>query len=734
VYERPPSIVNLSDCVAALLRSKTLNDLVQGAKSLDKPTATKAEADALLKTIPTLIDSNNHKGAVATTLSLILLDAERWLAKMRREGMFRASRYGFNAGCLRKVVTATLALATHLRVEPRRIDYLKSVLALLELAGVAKQLRGSIVHRLTLRRGAGVKTLLAIVNAAFANDWPGDREQSSTSALHWSATELASAFSRLYMIFREELGIKPDAFHFTDDLAGSSNESAYLGLLADAAALNEMIDAEVMVDGLPYKAEVTATGVLVSAFDSHFERSVRLGYIQTDQQFALRVYLTQEENNRRPIMASFRDGIQALLEAGLLEHVRLRIIPMERLVFELPDIPPLFEMLRKDAVFVEELPLIQGSHIDNFHPAGEGFLQVSGTLTTMDLFKVQRLFSLIELAFGEKLKTIDDEARRNVLALRSTVMVLRREDLRRMLELILAPEKSAELISLLSLPTSSSGGGSDAYIDLQYRPFLHAVSSPGEFIAIPPAVVARSNLVRSVQYTSSVKRRLNSKEDPMQVAVVAALSHAGFLVKHSVEFNISGRRETDIFAYRDGALFVFECKNAYHPCSPHELRNSFDLLETSQRQLDIRADWLSHSANQACLFKAIGWAVEPASCVYTCTVTANRCFTGYKLGAHPVRQAHELMNVLTSGHIGRGPNVAPLRFWRSEAFQVGDLIDYLEGTSVVGQQHAAMHPVTRSIDIRGRKLDFAQFAMNLEKAAKSMAEAWPSASAGFVSS
>ena len=116
------------------------------------------------------------------------------------------------------------------------------------------------------------------------------------------------------------------------------------------------------------------------------------------------------------------------------------------------------------------------------------------------------------------------------------------------------------------------------------------------------------------------------------------------------------------------------------------------------------------------------WTVPPASRVYTCTVTANRLFTGYKFGAHPVRQAHELINVLARGQIGRGLDEPPLRFWRTEVFQVDDLIDYLDGKSVVGQHHAAMFPVTRSINIMGSKLEFAQFAMNLEQASMSMAQ------------
>ena len=716
--------MNLSDCIAALQKNKTLTDLIQASKKTEKPTATKPERRTVLDALPALFGSSNHKAAVATTLALVLLDADESIAKMRKEGVFRASRYGFNAGCLKKVVGATLVLATELKAPLSRLEYLKSVLALLELAGPAKQLQNSIITRLKLRHSFAVKTLLAIVNYTFAVNWPGDRDKSSRSSLHWSATELASAFSRVYMMFRTDLGIPRNAFHYTDDLASYSHESVYESLLADAASLNEVIDAEVMIDGLPYKAETTGGGVLVSAIDSEFERSVRLGYIQTEQQMAVRVHRAQEENTRRPTVASFNDAVQKILDAGLLDFVTLKHFPIERLVFAVPDVPQLFEALRQDAVFIEEIPLLLGAHFDNFHPDGAGFLPVSETLTSMDLFKVQRIFNLIELAFQAKLKSIEGEARQHLLLLRSTVLVMRSEDLQLILTKILSPEKVDELMSLLSLTTDRSAQGSEDYVDLQYQPFLHAVSSPGGFIAIGPSVVGKSNLVRSVQYASNIKKKTVAKDDPMQAAVVAALKEAGFITKDSVEFNIDGKRETDIFAYRDGVLFVFECKNAYHPCSPHEMRNSYDLLVTSQKQLDIRAGWLANTANQKRLFEAMGWTVPSMSRVYTCTVTANRLFTGYKLGAHPVRQAHELINVLTRGQIGRGMEDPALRFWRAETFHVDDLIDYLDGKSVVGQHHAAMFPVTRSIDIMDKRLEFAQFAMDLERASTSMAQAF----------
>lgn len=331
----------------------------------------------------------------------------------------------------------------------------------------------------------------------------------------------------------------------------------------------------------------------------------------------------------------------------------------------------------------------------------------------MDLFKAQRLFNLIDTLFHKKLETVDDPVKRRVMALRSTVMVAARPDLQRMLQIVMSADKAHKLISLLSLPTASSTAGANVYIDLQYRPFVHSLNPKGDYIAIPPAIVGKSNLVRSIMHASGIKATTAAADDPMQVAVAAALREAGFLVQESFKFNINGMRETDIFCYRDGVLFVIECKNAYHPCSPHELRNSYDLVLKAEEQLDIRSQWLAEPSNQMRLFKALSWEASAPAPVRTCVVTANRAFSGYNCGAHPVRQAHELINVLLRGYVGRGPGEPPCRFWRAETFEVGDLLDYLDGKSVLQTQHAAMAPTRRGITLKDRQLEFAQFVLDL---------------------
>jgi hypothetical protein len=682
--------------------------------ALPVPTATIKEVKVLYKDVPGLIAANDRHSAAAYVLVLLRLDGSKWLARMRKDGLFRASRYGFDGGCLKKIVEAALNVSVAVSLSSEQIQYLQSVQALLELARPARQIYRGVVDRLKTRKDAGLKTLLAIVNASFSADWTGDEGANENSPRSWSATDLASALSRLYMISRDDLGIGVRTWTWTDDSAASPYEGTYSSLLMDALRINELIDAEVMVDGLPYMAKATSAGVFVSAIDPEFERSIRLGYIQTDIQVQIRINQTRHYfGGNQPKLPSFKDTLSMLIEAKLLDWVVLKEEPQPRFVINLTNDPQLIKFLRLSVPFLEEFPYFEGAILDNFQPREVRDFQVSEHLSVMDVLKAQRLFNVIDILFNKKLKTVTDAVKRSTLRLRSTVMVTPRQDLEKMLQFVMSPEKAQEFISLLSLTAASSTAGAEPYIDLQYKPFVHSVASNTDYIAIPPAVVAKSNLVRSILYASGIKKATVASEDPMQKAVAAALREAGFLVRESFEFNIDGNRETDIFCYRDGVLVVIECKNAYHPCSPHEVRNSYDLILTAEAQLDIRAQWLTDPSNQLRLLKALEWNVSTPARVRTCVVTANRIFSGYRCGAHPVRQAYELINVLVDGHVGRGPEQPPYRFWGNETFEVTDLLNYLDGKSVVGTQHAAMSSHIRRITLKDRRLEFAQFKMDL---------------------
>lgn len=392
--------MNLSAFIVVLSTAPKLSAMVANARALPVPTATPEEARALYEGLPQRIAADDRRTAVASALALLRLDGRVWLARMRKDGLLRGSRYGFNGGCLKKIVGAALELSVSAPLPPEQLQYLESVQALLALAKPARQIHRSIVDRLRLRKGAALKTLLALVNSSFSVDWMGSDHADESQAQRWSATDLASAFSRLYMIWRDDLGIGAQTWNWTDDHAASAHEGMYSSLLVDALRLNELIDAEVLLDGLPYKAETTSAGVLVSAIDPEFERSVRLGYIQTDQQLLIRAVSSQQHlGEDQPKLTSFQDELSAILEAGLLEFVSLKKEPVERFVIALPSLPPLIAFINFNGLFLEEFPLLCGAMIDNFQPRENAALQVSERLWIMDLFKAQRLFNLIDTLF-----------------------------------------------------------------------------------------------------------------------------------------------------------------------------------------------------------------------------------------------------------------------------------------------------------------------------------------------
>jgi hypothetical protein len=291
--------------------------------------------------------------------------------------------------------------------------------------------------------------------------------------------------------------------------------------------------------------------------------------------------------------------------------------------------------------------------------------------------------------------------KQRLLRLRSVVLVMPRRSWVEMLERIMPAAKVEEALQLLTL-----SGGSD-YVDVQYRPIIEA----GDHLVIAPALLAKSNLPRNIIVSNRLRNELVEAQDPMQEAVVKALTKAGFLVRSSFDFNIDGNRETDIFCWRDDHLFVFECKNSYHPCSAHELRTSFESIEKAEDQLDIRLKWLKHAKNQSRLLSALGWDVQPTTLVRTAIVTANRLFNGYRLGNHPVRQAFELMNVLTGGVIHRGDK-EPIRFWEGENFAINDLLAYLDGKSIVQMQMSNLRPYSKTVRLGDARLEFRRYKLD----------------------
>jgi hypothetical protein len=415
---------------------------------------------------------------------------------------------------------------------------------------------------------------------------------------------------------------------------------------------------------------------------------------------------------------SVRDLVEKGFEREAFDGlIELAEQPVKRYRLMLPTAPEVFSIFSDDAMFRDEIESLLFLDVNNFGNVEDLIADVNEHVTTTDIFKLQRYFTFLSCLYQKQLERVEDEAERILLTFTSTVLVISHDSLFMQMMLIFKSEaKVRALIDLLKMTIRTE------HIDLQYRPLIDL----GSYYVVAPHLLTASNLVRNTIVANRLRPITIGPIDPMVKAVTDALKLADFQVEADFKLRAGGQDlELDIVAWRDGHLFFFECKNAYHPCSAHEMRNSYDHLKVGCEQLDKRRQIFLDPANQSVLFKKLGWAVGPTACVHTGIIIANRVFHGTALNGHPVRQAHELINVLMNGKVV-GENRS-LSFWAGPAFQTDDLITYLEGDSVATKQLAALDPTDWEFTMGYRRLIFSSYVLDPRKLYQVMGTSYPAA-------
>lgn len=696
----------VSDLAAWLIAAKSQPAMVALLRDQVRPPTSKSLASDIKAHVPLLaryLNDNRPGEAIATALAMIFLDADHAIACMRRDGVLRASRYGFRGSLIGRVAKAALSVRDLLTASPDRIVYLESVEALSRLAGNAQVLQKEIETTIRSRRAVVLKTVFVMVNSLFYHGWLNDYEASSLSGHRYSSEEYAEAASLVLRTYASMFPVDGASFTYVDTDAVTKNALVYERLLVAAIRLTKFREAEFFIDGLPYRADSAGETVTVSSIDPDLERSIRLGYIQSQNQGMIRFTHLQEADPSISMRSVIDRGFERGSFGKMLELIEQ---PIRRLVLRLPIVPEIFgEFFARDDLFLDELQMLLALDVDNFGTFEELIFPITDNVTSMDVFKVQRYFNFLSCAYQRRLSDLKDESERGELTLTSTLLVIRHDDLIEQMRLIFGDvDKAVEIVSLLTMDPG------EPHLDLQYRPFVDA----GGYYVIAPHVVAASNLVRNTIVANRLRSAAIGPKDRVVHAVTEALRSAGFLVHSDFEVKVAGRElELDVVAWRDRSLFLFECKNAYHPVSVHEMRNSWDHIRSARKQLDKRREILADAINRAVLFQKLGWDVDASCEVHTGIVIGNRVFHGANLNGHPIRQAHELINVLTSGRIVADED--SLSFWQGPDFQTADLIAYLGPASIATDQLAALDPREWRYSMGYRDLAFSSYVLDMIK-------------------
>ena len=668
--------LNIFETAKELEKFRGVSRIHAEARKISTISRAKEDLKGGVELLESYLKSNKHHAAVSITLAMIIVDADGAIARIRRSGILSMSKYEFRAGGIQRVIDAIFSLDSLLaEVQVHRINYLISLKNLIQISRDAEKIYKRLVARLHAKKKYVLKSLLAFVNHLFSIPWRGDPEMPSNDLRRWSQEDMAEAYSYIFNLMREKVGFSLHDWQHVDDSMTGNFDNSYGEILMDAAVLQDLREAEYKVESMPYTVAVEGRTYHLFSENEDFDKTIQLGYIQTNKQIYIRARGILYWLKPTPPFESIEEFVSLQFKGDFSSCVILAKEPISRYVVCVPFTA--LPILAGDFLFSDEVSELVGLSIENFErePDDPRKILIGRTLTAGDAIHIQRYFRFLKAIFDEHFNAIENSKEKRILRARSTLPIIKNDVFLQQLSLLIGKEKAQEAIELLSLDTAHK------FVDIQYRPFIKA----GEWYVLAPAVIGYSNLARNIAIANGLRQKLiDPKNDPMQGAVSSALTKAGFKVKTGHEYNIDGKRETDIFCWRDGHLFVFECKNSYLPCSAHELSNTFEHLKTAEKQLSIRKRWLEKSGNKEKLLKSLKWDV-PVSSIHTAVITANRLFTGFKQGEHPSRQAHEFINVILRGKI-EGEGLPIKKFWKEDDFTTQDLVAYLDDGGIAKMQ------------------------------------------------
>lgn len=672
-------------------------------KSLFQVPPTKEELNTAVDHLAKALEQGKVSKAQSITRALLLTSPDKAISRIRRNGVFRCSRYEYRERSARGVIGDIQRYATTYSLSQVYLDYFRSVDNLLSLGPALQCERASLVKRLRSKQSVVIKTLLANIETFFTYGLHGNGEADTDSIYAYSGEEMAEAFSYLLRLFQACVGLKETHFGMVDD--ASVENPFYQKLLIDSAKICEFHAAEILIDAFPYSATVEGEVVKVEAIDTLLEKTIRIGYIQAEMQFAIRTdSLHRERHSAQPIAMSVTHFAKEFFDRAGYKLITLAQKPIARYVMGLPTIPQLFEPFSGNKLFLEDLSSLEMLGTEDYvTPNSVIDSPIVGSITVIDVLKIQRFIKFLHQGLFEAFNQHPMDVDRVKIQLQSCIPVFRKDALLQLLQQLLPPTKAEEMLNLITFDPASA-----EYIDLQYMPII---STQGWYM-FSPAVLAGSNLVRNLLCHHSQRLTLRDKTDPMQTSLTEALESAGFLVKAEIKRSIEGNTlEIDILAYRDEHLFIFECKNSYHPCNVYELRTSYSHITHAAEQLEKRKSWLDDQAKQQALFKSLGWNIAPTGKIMTCIAIGNRVVNGYICAGHPVRQVHELLNVLKRGVVVLGGE--KYRIWNGVSFSVHDLVAHLAGDTIIADFLNAMQPETRQYRLSSKTLSFATYSLDL---------------------
>ena len=652
--------------------------------------------------------SKGRIGRARNWLALgLYLDSTNVLAHFKRVGFFRASKSGFHGKPLVRLVKSILRANSEIRLDPEAIRYFESVLSLLTLAVGALRTYHFVVKQLRKRKKDALKSLVATVDRMFLEPRPANLTVDCNDPRHYTIEDHADALSFLVHTLAPD-GVTDDRqFDYIDE--HGIQDGLYERLLVAACKLRVYQEAEILVDVFSYTVSHQKDVVCLRPDDPLLEQSIRLGYIHTEFQKNLSLLMHLEENDESVL--SLQDFSKQVYETFGRNLIRRRDQPFPRYALFLPvELEELIAPFRQDALAKEDLNYLAAVAREQYaRPETLLGFQLANHLTMFDVVKIRRFLNFLRDLMAQKLVPLMETD--YLIAIRSLLPVFRKDKLLYLLSLCVSKQAAEAFLRIASYQTSST----PRIFDVLYQPLI-----PGrDHYLVPMNVLCSSDLLRNMLYTQRKNIHHDNLGSPIQHMVARALRKRFTKVAEGTRLQVDGRSlEIDILAVVEQKLLLIECKSAFHPCGVHELRTSYEHILTARKQLDRLREALERDDIRTQLRGRLQWNLDAVDGILTCVVTANRLFNGYIIGDHPIRPAHEMINLIRKGAVRIDDEYFCV--WRNPNFEAQDLFDYLAGTTIHADMFGAFEDTARSYVLGDVTLNLRTYVLDADKLSRTL--------------
>jgi hypothetical protein len=136
-------------------------------------------------------------------------------------------------------------------------------------------------------------------------------------------------------------------------------------------------------------------------------------------------------------------------------------------------------------------------------------------------------------------------------------------------------------------------------------------------------------------------------------------------------------------AFKEGLLFIVECKDTIHPTDTFEMRTTYDHIKKAVSQIKYVMTALKDEQCSNDFFKKVG--IQPADVleIHPAIVLSNNKFWGYSFEGISIRNFRELHKFITDGIWSISldeSSITKFRIWEKEEFSIDDLKLFLNET------------------------------------------------------